>query len=148
MLDGNDVNLEQVKSGSAWVYEKYIDQVDENTQTSYRAAQTAAQQERRGLWSDAGAAVGMQTRCSPTESEIIAQVSRPRAIATIRPNENNRDKNNNDKEKGRDYTLTCQQKNWKRAALAVAMKVPKERLGIGEYVDSSMLLRDLTTEQL
>jgi micrococcal nuclease len=52
MLDGNDVNLEQVKSGSAWVYEKYIDQVDENTQTSYRAAQTAAQQERRGLWSD------------------------------------------------------------------------------------------------
>jgi hypothetical protein len=34
------------------------------------------------------------------------------------------------------------------AALAVAMKVPKERLGIGEYVDSSMLLRDLTTEQL
>jgi hypothetical protein len=111
MLDGNDVNLEQVKSGSAWVYEKYIDQVDENTQTSYRAAQTAAQQERRGLWSDAGAAVGMQTRCSPTESEIIAQVSRPRAIATIRPNENNRDKNNNDKEKGRDYTLTCQQKN-------------------------------------
>ena len=52
MLDGMDVNLEQVKSGSAWVYEKYIDQVDENTQTSYRAAQTAAQQERHGLWSD------------------------------------------------------------------------------------------------
>jgi micrococcal nuclease len=24
MLDGIDVNLEQVKSGSAWVYEKYI----------------------------------------------------------------------------------------------------------------------------
>jgi endonuclease YncB( thermonuclease family) len=52
MLDGNDVNLEQVKSGSAWIHEKYIDQADENTQASYRAAQTAAQQERRGLWSD------------------------------------------------------------------------------------------------
>ena len=52
MLDGMDVNLEQVKSGSAWVYDKYIDQADENTQASYRAAQTAAQQERRGLWSD------------------------------------------------------------------------------------------------
>jgi endonuclease YncB( thermonuclease family) len=52
MLDGIDVNLEQVKSGSAWVFEKYIDQADENIQTSYHAAQAAAQQERRGLWSD------------------------------------------------------------------------------------------------
>jgi hypothetical protein len=34
------------------------------------------------------------------------------------------------------------------AALAVAMEVAKERLGKGEYVDPSMLLRDLTTEQL
>jgi len=29
MLDGIDVNLEQVKSGSAWVHEKYIDQADD-----------------------------------------------------------------------------------------------------------------------
>jgi endonuclease YncB( thermonuclease family) len=52
MLDGVDVNLEQVKSGSAWVYEKYIDQADENTQANYWNAQETAQRERRGLWSD------------------------------------------------------------------------------------------------
>src|SRR5277367_2077244 len=34
------------------------------------------------------------------------------------------------------------------AALPVAMEIAKERLGTGEYADHSMLLRDLTTEQL
>jgi endonuclease YncB( thermonuclease family) len=52
LLDGADINLEQIKSGSAWVYEKYIGQSSADTQASYRAAQTAAKQERRGLWSD------------------------------------------------------------------------------------------------
>lgn len=52
MLDGVDIDLEQVRAGMAWVYEKYIGQVDENTQANYHAAQVAAQQERRGLWSD------------------------------------------------------------------------------------------------
>ena len=52
MLDGVDINLEQVKSGFAWVFEKYIGQSDASVHASYRAAQLAARQERRGLWSD------------------------------------------------------------------------------------------------
>jgi endonuclease YncB( thermonuclease family) len=34
------------------VKQRYIGQADENTQASYRAARTAAKQERRGLWRD------------------------------------------------------------------------------------------------
>jgi Staphylococcal nuclease homologue len=76
MLDGMDVNLEQVKSGSAWVYEKHIDQV-KRAPNQYHAAQTAAQQERRGLWSDT------QTLCRPGNSDtlLIDRVRNSRASA-------------------------------------------------------------------
>jgi endonuclease YncB( thermonuclease family) len=36
----------------AWVFEKYIGESSGAIQTSYYAAQTAAQQECRGLWID------------------------------------------------------------------------------------------------
>ena len=52
MLDGVDINLEQVRSGFAWVYEHYIGESSVDTQASYHAAQAAAQQERLGLWGD------------------------------------------------------------------------------------------------
>lgn len=51
-VDGVDANLEQVSSGFAWVYEKYIAQSGAETEARYHAAQLSAQQERRGLWSD------------------------------------------------------------------------------------------------
>ena len=52
MLAGIDVNLEQVRSGMAWVFEKYIGDADVEIQASYHAMQAVAQQEQRGLWSD------------------------------------------------------------------------------------------------
>jgi endonuclease YncB( thermonuclease family) len=51
-VNGADVNLAQVRSGFAWVYEHYIGDAAPSVQESYHAAQLAAQQERRGLWSD------------------------------------------------------------------------------------------------
>ena len=69
-VDGIDANLEQVRSGLAWVYEKYISQTDENTQAIYHAAQTAAQQERRGLWSD-------PSPVEPWEFRRLQKVGRP-----------------------------------------------------------------------
>jgi endonuclease YncB( thermonuclease family) len=51
-VDGIDANLEQVRSGFAWVYEHYIRESSVDIQASYHTAQAAAQQERRGLWSD------------------------------------------------------------------------------------------------
>jgi hypothetical protein len=48
VVNGIDANLEQLKSGLAWVFERYVGQAPADVQASYHAAQ----QERRGLWSD------------------------------------------------------------------------------------------------
>jgi endonuclease YncB( thermonuclease family) len=52
MLGGVDVNFDQVKSGFAWVYEKYIAQASTDIQTGYRQAEAQAREQRRGLWGD------------------------------------------------------------------------------------------------
>ena len=51
MLDGVDINLQQVRGGFAWVYEKYIGESSPDVQARYRSAE-AEGQSRRGLWSD------------------------------------------------------------------------------------------------
>ena len=48
MFDGVDINLEQVRSEFAWVYDKYVDQADDSTQANY----WNAQEQKRGLSSD------------------------------------------------------------------------------------------------
>ena len=51
-LDGVDANLDQVRSGFAWVYEKCIGNADADTQASYRQAETEAWERQSGLWSE------------------------------------------------------------------------------------------------
>jgi endonuclease YncB( thermonuclease family) len=52
LLDGRDVNLEQVKAGMAWHYKEYErEQLPEDRQT-YARAEAEARQARRGLWRD------------------------------------------------------------------------------------------------
>ncbi len=46
-VDGQNVNLEQVRRGMAWVYRQYA------RDRSYFAAEDEARAERRGLWGDA-----------------------------------------------------------------------------------------------
>lgn len=46
IVGGTDVNLEQVKSGMAWVYRKYA------KDQRYLAAERAARSARAGLWAD------------------------------------------------------------------------------------------------
>jgi endonuclease YncB( thermonuclease family) len=52
LLDGVDINLEQVKSGFAWAYTRYLDQASSEIQASYRQAESEAREQKRGLWSD------------------------------------------------------------------------------------------------
>jgi endonuclease YncB( thermonuclease family) len=52
MLDDVDINLQQVKDGYAWVYEKYIGESPPDVQARYRDAESQAQSARLGLWSD------------------------------------------------------------------------------------------------
>lgn len=52
LLQGEDVNLEQVRRGMAWHYTAYAKEQSESEQQSYRAAQTSAQVAQRGLWQE------------------------------------------------------------------------------------------------
>jgi micrococcal nuclease len=52
MLNGVDINLQQVRDGYAWVYKKYIGENSPGVQARYRSAEIEAKQSRRGLWSD------------------------------------------------------------------------------------------------
>jgi micrococcal nuclease len=52
MLDGVDINLQQVKDGMAMIYEKYIVNSSVEIQTNYLAAQECAQSLCLGLWSE------------------------------------------------------------------------------------------------
>ncbi len=52
LLDGKDVNIEQVKAGLAWHYKKYADEQPPEDRLSYAAAEAEAKAAKRGLWQD------------------------------------------------------------------------------------------------
>ena len=53
MLDGRDVNIEQVKAGLAWHFKKYEDEQDPEDRRTYAAAEQQARAAHLGLWQDA-----------------------------------------------------------------------------------------------
>jgi endonuclease YncB( thermonuclease family) len=52
LVDGIDANLEQVCSGMAWCYTRYLSQAPAEIQASYRQAEAEAWKQQRGLWSE------------------------------------------------------------------------------------------------
>jgi endonuclease YncB( thermonuclease family) len=52
MLDGKDINLEQVKAGMAWHYKFYEDEQTPEERELYDRAEAEARTARRGLWQD------------------------------------------------------------------------------------------------
>ena len=52
MLDGRDVNIEQVKAGLAWHFKKYQDEQTPEERVTYGAAEDAARAALLGLWKD------------------------------------------------------------------------------------------------
>jgi endonuclease YncB( thermonuclease family) len=52
ILDGVDINLQQVRDGMAWVYTKYMGESSPDTQARYLSAEAEAKQSRRGFWAD------------------------------------------------------------------------------------------------
>jgi endonuclease YncB( thermonuclease family) len=51
-VNGVDANLEQVRSGLAWCYTRYLSEASSDIQASYRQAETEAWEQQRGLWSE------------------------------------------------------------------------------------------------
>jgi endonuclease YncB( thermonuclease family)/methylphosphotriester-DNA--protein-cysteine methyltransferase len=52
LLDGKDINIEQIKAGLAWHYKKYADEQPPEDRVTYAAAEAEAKAARRGLWQD------------------------------------------------------------------------------------------------
>lgn len=52
MVNGVDVNLEQIKAGMAWWYAKYSREQSERDQYMYSAHEADAKAKRAGLWGD------------------------------------------------------------------------------------------------
>jgi endonuclease YncB( thermonuclease family) len=53
VLDGKDINLEQVKAGMAWHYKEYQREQTPEDRDLYATAEDEARNARRGLWQDA-----------------------------------------------------------------------------------------------
>lgn len=52
LLNGEDINLKQVRRGLAWVYTDYIKELSAEDREVYKAAEKAANDEHLGLWQD------------------------------------------------------------------------------------------------
>lgn len=55
LLDGMDVNLEQIKRGMAWHYKKYQDEQTETDRKLYSEAEIKAREQKLGLWAQPNA---------------------------------------------------------------------------------------------
>lgn len=55
MLDGKDINLEQIQAGLAWHYKEYQREQSAEDRELYARAEDEARAARRGLWVDANA---------------------------------------------------------------------------------------------
>jgi len=53
LLDGKDINLEQIKAGMAWHYKEYQREQSPTDRDLYAHAEDEARNARRGLWADA-----------------------------------------------------------------------------------------------
>ncbi len=53
LVDGHDVNLEQVRAGMAWWYRQYAKEQTLDDRRLYEQAENGAKAARRGLWVDA-----------------------------------------------------------------------------------------------
>lgn len=52
LVDGQDVNVEQIRRGLAWLYRQYEQELSDDDRQSYDRAESEARDSRRGLWVD------------------------------------------------------------------------------------------------
>lgn len=52
LVNGKDMNIEQIRRGLAWFYRQYEGELTSDDRQSYDRAETEARDYRKGLWSD------------------------------------------------------------------------------------------------
>ena len=52
LIDGTDANLQMLKTGQAWYYERFKDEQSTSDQRAYRNASSRATKQKLGLWQD------------------------------------------------------------------------------------------------
>lgn len=52
LIDGQDVNVEQIRRGLAWFYRQYEQELSDSDRQRYDRAEIEARESRRGLWVD------------------------------------------------------------------------------------------------
>lgn len=52
LIDGQDVNVEQIRRGLAWFYRQYEQELSDSDRQRYDHTETVAKESRRGLWAD------------------------------------------------------------------------------------------------
>jgi len=82
MLDGRDINLEQLNRGLAWFYRAYAKELSRDDATAYEAAEERARREKRGLWADASPTPPWDFRRSGREAAVKAPGVKPTTTAT------------------------------------------------------------------
>ena len=73
MLDGRDINLEQVKAGMAWHYREYDREQTPEDRELYARAENEARAARRGLWVDASPIAPSEFRKEQREERKAAK---------------------------------------------------------------------------
>lgn len=65
LVNGQDVNLEQIRRGCAWHYKQYQNEQSLEDRLSYARAEDSARAEKVGLWVEAGAVAPWEWRHRP-----------------------------------------------------------------------------------
>ena len=87
LLDGRDINLEQVRNGMAWHYKEYQREQTLNDRELYARAEDEARTGRRGLWTDADPTPPSQfrkDRRSESESRRNSRAAAPGMLTPLR----------------------------------------------------------------
>ena len=72
-VGGKDLGLEQVRSGMAWVFRRYLKELPQTRRSAYLAAEDEARAHRRGLWATGEPLPPWEWRAQKTRREQAAR---------------------------------------------------------------------------
>lgn len=84
-VSGTDVNLAQLKSGLAWYYRAYANDVAAGDRSIFDRAEEEARRGRRGLWSTASPTAPWDFRAAARGGETLTRTGAPQPVSASSP---------------------------------------------------------------